>query len=144
MISADTETGMSRENVEIVRRAMAATSRQELDWETVNAVYHPDHVLVPITAGLGDGEVKGAAGAEEWIEKQRSAGEWDSELHGVLDMGPNVVMAEISLHFRGLASGASGEQHMWLVMELKGGKIMQTLAFTRPQEAALEAARLSQ
>jgi ketosteroid isomerase-like protein len=135
---------MSRENVEIVRRALAAGSQQEMDWETINAAYHPDHVLVPITAGLGDGEVKGASGAKEWLEEQKSTTTWDSELHGLLDMGPNVVMAEISLHFRGLASGAAGEQHMWLVMELKGGKITQTLAFTRPHEAALEAARLSQ
>lgn len=135
---------MSRENVEIVRRAMAAASGQDLDWDTINAVYHPDHVLVPITAGLGDGEVRGAAGAEDWFEKQRSTTAWNSELQGLLDMGPNVVMAEISLRFRGLASGAGGEQHMWLVMELRGGKITRTLAFTRPHEAALEAARLSQ
>ena len=130
--------------MEIVRRALAATSGQDLDWDTINAVYHPEHVLVPITAGLGDGEVKGAAGAEDWFEKQRSATAWDSELHGLLDMGPNVVMAEISVHFRGRASGASGEQHMWVVMELRAGKITRTLAFTRPHEAALEAARLSQ
>jgi ketosteroid isomerase-like protein len=135
---------MSRENVEIVRRALDAASRQEVDWETLNAVYHRDHVFVPATSGLGDGEVKGAAGAEDWLETQKGITTWDSELHGVLDMGPNVVMANITLHFRGLSSGAGGDQQMWLVMELKGGRITQTLTFTRPQEAALEAARLSQ
>lgn len=135
---------MSRENVEIVRRALAATSRQEIDWDTVNAVFHPDHVFVPATSGLGDGEVMGGPGYKEWIELQKSVTEWDSEVHGVLDMGPNVVMALISLHFQGRASGAGGEQQMWLVMELKGGRITQTLTFTRPHEAALEAARLTQ
>jgi ketosteroid isomerase-like protein len=130
--------------MEIVRRALAATGGQELDWQTINAVYHPDHVFVPATVGLGDGEVKGAKGAKEWFELQKSLTDWDSEVHGLLDMGPNVVLANISLHFRGRASGAAGEQQMWLVMELKNGKITQTLTFPRPHDAALEAARLSE
>ena len=135
---------MSRENVEIARRALAATSTQEMDWETINSLYHPDHVFVPATSGLGDGEVKGASGAKEWFEKQRGLTDWESELHGLMAMGPSVVLANITLHFRGQASGAEGEQQMWLVMELQNGKITRTLTFTRPHEAALEAARLTQ
>jgi ketosteroid isomerase-like protein len=134
---------MSRENVEIVRRALAATSGQELDWETINAVYHPEHVLVPATSAL-DGEVTGAAGIKEWLAGQEGVATWESELEGLVDMGPHVVLAHITVHFRGASSGAPGEQQMWIVMEMKGGKITRTLVFVRPHEAAVEAARLSQ
>jgi ketosteroid isomerase-like protein len=135
---------MSRENLEIVRRALAATSATERDWETINALYHPDHVFVPATAGLGDGDVRGAAGAKAWFEEQESVTSWESELHGMLDMGPNVVLAKITLHFRGLSSGVEGDQDMWLVLTLKGGKITRTLTFTRPREAAQAAAELAE
>ena len=36
---------MSRQNMEIVRRAIAASTQQPPDLETVNPLYHPEHVL---------------------------------------------------------------------------------------------------
>ena len=42
---------MSQENLDLVVRAMEAVLRRpKPDFETVNALYHPDHVLVPLAA----------------------------------------------------------------------------------------------
>ena len=55
---------MSQENLELVVRATEASlERPKPDFETINTLYHPDHVLVPLTANaLGEAEAKGAAG----------------------------------------------------------------------------------
>ena len=49
---------MSEENVEIVRAAIEATMRRpKPDWETVNALFHPDHEFLPRDVGLVGGSV---------------------------------------------------------------------------------------
>jgi len=59
---------MSQENVEIVTRAIsAAIARPKPDYSTVNELYAPDHVLVPVGAASGiEGEGKGAEGFRAW------------------------------------------------------------------------------
>jgi hypothetical protein len=89
-------------------------------------------------------DVVGAAGAKSWFEEQATWTRWESEVHGVLDMGPSVVLAKVSLHFRGRGSGVEGDQDMWLVMTLKSGKIIRTSTFTSPHEAAEAVAQLAQ
>ena len=48
---------MSRENLDLALRAMrAACAQPKPDFETMNALFDPDHVLVPIAARkLGEG-----------------------------------------------------------------------------------------
>jgi hypothetical protein len=66
---------MSQENLDLVVRAtQAALKRPKPDFETVNALYHPDHVLVPLAANtLGEGEAKGAEG---YIGGELLEGHW--------------------------------------------------------------------
>ena len=43
---------MSEKNVKIVRAAIEATMRRpKPDWETVNALFHPDHEFLPAMWG---------------------------------------------------------------------------------------------
>ena len=47
---------MSQENVEIVRRAFEAICRKpKPDFETMNALYHPDHAFVPLVHRIEGG-----------------------------------------------------------------------------------------
>jgi hypothetical protein len=135
---------MSRENLETVRRAITATSGTDRDWETINAVYDRDHVFVPITAGLGDGEIAGAAEARKWFEDQSNITTWEIDLDGVLSLGPDLVLAETTAHVRGVGSGAEGDQKIWLVLTFKRGRIARTQGFLSPSDAAAEAARLAE
>ena len=135
---------MSRENIETVHRAIAATTGTERDWETINAVYDRDHVFVPVTAGLGDGEITGAAEARAWFEDQSQLATWELEVEGILSLGPDVVLAETTAHTRGVGSGAEAGQQIWLVLTFKRGRIARTQGFLRPGEAAAEAARIAE
>jgi hypothetical protein len=59
---------VSRENVEIVLRALrAASALPKTDFATVNQLFDPDHVFVPANArGLGEREAHGAEGYRAW------------------------------------------------------------------------------
>ncbi|TMK97978.1 MAG: hypothetical protein E6G34_09895 [Actinobacteria bacterium] len=57
---------MTRENVEIVWRAIAASSARPPDFEAVNALYHPEHVLTS-DWGVEGRSYRGAEGLAEAI-----------------------------------------------------------------------------
>ena len=81
---------MSQENLDLVVRAIqAASKRPEPDFETVNALYHPDHVLVSLVANtLGEGEAKGAAGYKAWLQQIGDAVSWEGDLKGAAMLAP--------------------------------------------------------
>jgi hypothetical protein len=54
---------MSQENVEIVRRASEAALRRPTDWDTVNALYHPEHQLISLTGRV---EAASEVGDQGW------------------------------------------------------------------------------
>jgi ketosteroid isomerase-like protein len=129
---------MSRENLELVVRASrAAIRRPKPDFETVNALYHPDHVLVSVMATkLGEGEAVGARGYKAWLEEQEGVmpvGE--QELEGAVDIAPDTVLTVTSIRFRGASSGAGAEQRLWGVVTVADGKITRTAVYTDPVEA---------
>ena len=132
---------MSQENVDLAMRAIRAVSRQpKPDFDTINALFHPDHVLVSIAAQkLGGGEAVGASGYKAWVEAQQEAVSFEAELGGAVDVGPDTVIAVMTLRFQGASSGATAEQRVWVVMRVKDGKITRTESYTDPAEA-LEAA----
>src|SRR5438876_318957 len=73
----DTGRAMSQENVELVITAMrAAWARPKPDFATMNEVFHPDHVLVPLTT-IDTDEVRGARGYQAYL-RQGLAGDADS------------------------------------------------------------------
>jgi ketosteroid isomerase-like protein len=136
---------MSQENLDLVVRAMRAVlKRPKPDFETVNALYHPDHVLVPLTTGtLGEAEAQGAEGFKAWLESTDDAVTWDAELRGAVDVGPNKVLAVTLNRFWGKSSGIESVERAWSVVTVADGKITRTATYLDPAKA-LEAAGLSE
>jgi hypothetical protein len=98
---------MSQENLDLIVRAIrAASNKPKADFETVNRLYHPDHVLVSLVANtLGEGEAKGAAGYNAWLQQIGDAVSWEGELRGAVDVGPDKVLAVTLTRFKGASSG---------------------------------------
>jgi ketosteroid isomerase-like protein len=134
---------MSQENLDLVVRAIqAAIEQPKPDFETVNALYHPDHVLVPLGANaLGEGEAKGAAGYKRWLRETDDAVSWEGELKGAVDVGPDKVLAVTQTRFEGASSGVKTEQRTWNVVTVAEGKLTRTEVYSDPIQA-LEAAGL--
>jgi ketosteroid isomerase-like protein len=137
---------MSEENVEIVTRGIAAAvARPEPDYSTVNELYSPDHVLVPVGADAGiEGEGTGAEGYRAWREEIQEFLSAEIELQGAIDVGPGKVLAVVITRFEGTTSGAASEQRIWNVVTVRGGRIVRTEAFTDPSKALRVAAGLSE
>ena len=61
---------MSREKVEIARRALQASNRTpKPDFDTVNKLYHPDHVLVAAISGVEGRSYQGATGFRDYLRE---------------------------------------------------------------------------
>jgi ketosteroid isomerase-like protein len=136
---------MSQENLELVVRATrTALKRPKPDFETVNALYHPDHVLVLLAANtLGEGEAKGAEGYKSWLQLTDDAVSWEGELRGAVDVGPDKVLVVTQNRFKGAASGIETEERTWIVVTVTEGKITRTDVYNDPIQA-LDAAGLSE
>jgi ketosteroid isomerase-like protein len=136
---------MSEENLDLVVRAIkAALRRPKPDFETVNALYHPDHVLVPLAANtLGEGEARGAEGYKTWLQQTDDAVSWEGELKGAVDVGPDKVLVVTQTRFQGASSGIKTEERTWSVVTVTEGKITRTDVYNDPIQA-LEAAGLSE
>ena len=129
---------MSQENLDLVMRAMRAAVRQPRpDFDTMNALYHRDHVLVSIAASkLGaEGDAVGGRGYKAWMEAQQDVVSWETELGGAIDAGPDTVIAVMTTRFRGASSGAVTDQHVWMVVTVKDGQITRTEMYIQPAEA---------
>jgi ketosteroid isomerase-like protein len=136
---------MSQENLDLVVRAVqAALKRPKPDFETVNALYHPDHVLVPLSANtLGEGEAKGAEGYKTWLRLTDDAVSWEGELRGAVDVGPDKVLVVTQTRFKGASSGIETEERTWTVVTVTEGKITRSDVYNDAIQA-LEAAGISE
>ena len=133
---------MSEENVEIVRAAVEATMRRpKPDWETMNALFHPDHEFLPRDVGLVGGGVRGAQGYREWLTSISETMEWEGTLAGVTEIDHERVLAVMPTKFRGRQSGAETEQRIAAVVTVREGMVVRTELF-QSSEQALEAAGL--
>lgn len=135
---------MSQENLDLVTRAIrAAFRRPKPDFETMNALFHPDHVLVSIMSHeLGDeGPAVGARGYQAWVEAQRNVMSFDVEFGGAIDVGPDTVIAVTTIRMRGASSGAAADQRAWSVMTVRDGKITRSENYIDPADALAAAAR---
>lgn len=129
---------MSRENLELAVRGIRAAIREpKPDFETMNALFDPDHVLVSVVADKlgGEGEAVGASGYRAWVEAQRDVVSFETELEGAIDVGPESVVAVLAVRFRGASSGAPTEQRVWAVLTVIDGKITRTENYIDPAEA---------
>ncbi len=136
---------MSEENVEIVRAAIeAAIRRPEPDYETMNALFHPDHEYLPRDVGLeGGGGHRGARGYRDWATRTGETMEWEVTLAEVTEIDHERVLAVMPTKFRGRQSGAGTEQRVGAVVTVREGKVVRTELFQSPEQAR-EAAGLSE
>ena len=127
---------MSQENLDLVVRALRAATARPPDFQTMNALYHRDHVFVPIEATAFEGaEARGARGYQAWLERAREAVEWEAELKGAIDVGPTTVIAVTANRFTGASSGAATEDRVWCVATVMDGKITRTEAYLTAAQA---------
>jgi ketosteroid isomerase-like protein len=134
---------MSQQNVEIVWRAIAASMAQPPDFGTVNALYHPDHVL---TSDWGvEGRVyDGARGFAEALSDLNAAWqEWRQEIDDVIDAGEDHVVVLARLKARGRESGAPVDQPWAMVITLRHGHLIASRTFL-DRTQALKAVGLEQ
>ena len=129
---------MARENIELVRSGLrAGAKRPKPDFDTINTVYHPDHVFVPVDVETT--EVKGGSGYKAWLEESDEVMPWTMEFEGAVEIGARTVLAETAMQFHGESSEIDIEQRLWLVVTVADGKITRTEAYLTPSDA-LEAA----
>lgn len=116
---------MTQENAEIVR-AMLDTWNTRGIFETIDA-FDPDVELVDLQAvmgmqdrGRGPEELHDMA--EQWTEIFE---DWGLEVHDVVDLGGDFVLAEVRFEGIGRDSGAPVSNRQFEVYRLVGGKIVE-------------------
>ena len=128
---------VSRANLDLVVRAHRALSRRpKPDFDTVNALYHPEHVLRTLQASqLGEDEIKGARAHKAYLEQQAEIMPYELEFEGAVDLSRELVLTVSTARFRGVASGAELERRIWSLVTVADGKITRTELFSDPLEA---------
>jgi ketosteroid isomerase-like protein len=136
---------MSRENMGLVLRALAAAVRRpKPDFGIVNALFHKDHLLLgTLQHDLAEAPIQGGSGYREFLADD--AMRWETDVESAVDVGPNTVLAVGRTKYVGGASGVKEERRMWCVVSVADGKVARTEVFFDPAKAlaaALEAVGL--
>ncbi len=136
---------MSQQNVEVVRRAFeAATRKPKPDFATVNALYHPDHVLVAGISNVEGSSFRGAQGFREWLANMDEAFESiETRIDTVEEIDGDRVLVDAVLNAHGKAGGVPIEWRTGQVVTVKEGKLTRTEVYPSPEQA-LEAVGLSE
>ena len=126
---------MSQADREIALKAyIAATARPTPDFETINRLFDPDHVFVPLTAQIDRREFLGAATFRD-SDFFSDLRDWEGEIEAAVDIGEGRVLLVTQGHYRGSASGASVPLRTWIVSTLRGGKVLRTEIHLDPAQA---------
>jgi ketosteroid isomerase-like protein len=129
---------MSQENVELLRRAVDAFNRRDLD--AYLALQDAAVEFSPFERAVeGLGPYVGHQGIRSWWEDSFAAlPDLSSHLDEVRDLG-NITVARGRLVGQGAASGARFDRTLWMVVAWRDGKTVWWRAFGSEAEA-LEAA----
>ena len=130
---------MSRENVELVRRAYEAFNRGDLDGMVAD--------FAPTFEYASTGAIPGAGGVYRGQDGMRQFLGWlwndfespRAEIGELIEAGDQ-VLAELTLRGRGKQSGVEAGWDVWQLWTLHDGKMVRGEGFTSREEA-LEAAR---
>jgi len=126
---------MTRENVEIVWRAIAAATAKPPEFDVVKELYHPEHVLTT-DWGVEGKTYRGPRGfAEAMADTDAAWLEWHQEVEQVLDAGDHGVVALVRLKARGRESGAPVDQAWAMVMTVRDGKLVSSRTFLDRDQA---------
>jgi ketosteroid isomerase-like protein len=129
---------VSRENVEVVRRALDAFARRDL--EAILAEHRPDVEIVVLRSAI-EGPYRGHEGLRRMGAELRSwAPDFELRIDEIRDCGERVVVLG---HQRGTVRDAPFDHVFAAVYEVERGKVARMQAFTTAREA-LEAVGLSE
>jgi ketosteroid isomerase-like protein len=137
---------MSKENVEIARRACeAAWRRPKPDFDTLNALAHPEHEMFTIQSLVEGGAYRGAQGFREWLASwnEMFGEDWESSVEQAKAIDAERVLVSGWMRARGRRGGVPVEQKFWVLMSLRDGKVTRSAVYT-DRNQALEAAGLSE
>ena len=134
---------MSQENVEVVRRAVEASTAKPPDFAMVNTLYHPDHILTS-DWGVEGRTYHGAHGFAEAIADLDAAWQdWQQEIDDVIDTAGDDVVVLARLRAQGRESGAPVDQPWAMVITVRDGKIVASRTFL-DRDRALKAVGLEE
>jgi ketosteroid isomerase-like protein len=130
---------MSTENVEVVRRAIEASARE--DWPAMLAEFDPE-IEIDDTDILDADEYRGHDAVFKWMARWNEG--WESsrmEDVQLLPAGRDKVIAEFRMVVKGKGSGIELERDDALVCELRNGKVAR-IGYYNDQAKARAAAGL--
>jgi ketosteroid isomerase-like protein len=132
---------MSEENVALARQAWDAVSRRDLD--AFLALMDPSVVAMPRILAVEGGALHGHDGVRKWWESIFGVfPDFDAEVLGIRAVG-DVTISNVRAHGRGEGSDTPFEDAIWVVAQVRDGKVVRWQTF--PSEAeALEAAGLEE
>jgi limonene-1,2-epoxide hydrolase len=138
---------MSRENVEVVRSAIDAFTRRDIEavldrgelGSMVNQFYAPDVEFIPLRAAT-EGAFHGRAGVEKFVADTLENFETFEPHYELRDLGAK-VLAWGTIHVRGSGSGVEMDIPTGGVFEVRDGRIVRWEDFGS-KEKALEAVGL--
>ena len=131
---------MSQENVEVVRKALEASSRGDLDG--FSEALDPAVEWTPVKGDPGYEVHRGIEAVRAWIESWAEAFpdlRWEAER--ILDAGGDQVAAIVQQTGRGAASGVKVEYRYGTVFTVRGEKIVGVCEYASLRKA-LEAVGL--
>jgi ketosteroid isomerase-like protein len=133
---------MSHKNVEIVKRALDAFNRRDLD--AYDDLYTPDYQWFPaLTGTIEGGNYRGREGMETWFVEASDTWEWFRMLTDeVRDLGDRVLGLG-RIEGRGRGSGVQLDAAAGMIIEFRGDKISRVRTYL-DHGAALRAAGLSE
>jgi ketosteroid isomerase-like protein len=130
---------MSKENIEIVRRDVAARSSR--DWAVLAEIWHPD---IELELVAGSGTFRGLEEIRPFFETLSSLySEYRVEADEIIDVGERVVTAE-RVGGRGLKGSDAGtwvEDRFFRLVSFKEGRVWRAKEY-RTRDEAIEAAGL--
>jgi ketosteroid isomerase-like protein len=134
---------MSRENVEIVRRAYEAFNRAGLDAHLEH--FHPDSEY-DITAAIGPyaGMYYGRTAIRNFLADYFESWEYvRMEPEDFIEVGKDHVVVPLRMHMRGKGSGVEVDAQTTNVWTVRGGKAVRIAVYNDRAEA-LKAVSLSE
>jgi ketosteroid isomerase-like protein len=145
---------VSQENVEIVRRALAAMiiaqanrrrdgSFREGDTAAAFALLHADHELVPYMTSLEGTSFRGEHGYREWLDRLDEAWEsWEAVPAEVREIDNARVLVTYRFTARSRLGVPIDEQSAWIIT-VRNGRLARTEAYSSIRDA-LKAAGLEE
>jgi len=137
------DEAMSQENVEIVRRAIAASTAKPPDFATVKALYHPDHVLTSDWGVEGQTYLGVPGFLEAMADLDAAWQDWHQEVEDVIDTGSDQVLVLVRLKARGRESGAPVDQPWAMLITLRDAKLVASRTYL-DRDRALKAIGLAE